>query len=845
MPVSDLPIEAIRSELKVAIRQHQRFVLEAPTGSGKSTQIPQMLLDDGLVDSGCIVILQPRRIATRMLAKRIAFERSVKLGEEVGYQVRFEKHASRNTQILFMTEGILLRKMLGDPALRGIAAILFDEFHERNLYSDLSLAKAKLIQEQHRPDLILGIMSATLDGEKLQEYLNPCARLQCEGRTYPVEITYTTPLKNNREIPVWEKAAIEFVKAVKTGKPGHFLIFMPGAFEISRTIRSIEATPESRPFEVLSLHGELSPDLQDHAVEKSERRKVIVSTNVAETSLTIPGVGVVIDSGLARVPCYDPNRGVNTLLVQPISQASAAQRSGRAGRETPGYCVRLWGKNQHAHRPAFERPEIQRIDLTETLLMLKDAGHFSFSDFPWFEPPTPDRIEHAESLLFDLGATGNHSGNLTDLGRKMAAFPLHPRYSRLFIEAAGRGCLRPAVQLAALGQERSILLPLKDKRNREKREHFLRDGLSSDSDILMELRALHLAIENGFNLDYCRSWSIHSAAARVAHQASQQFLRIAQAQGLHPEPEEWSDWDQLGKCLLTAFSDQLAKRLDGGTLRCELVHDRRGTRRRESVVDNEWFLSTEIEERNIQGGVLVMLGKNTPIEAEWIEELFPNEIMHTDGVFWDQWKKRVRKVARRTFRGIALFEKESLEIEKDLAAAIIAKQVHEGNLRLKKWNHKVESLIERINFVSQHFPEYEIVPIHDDDRITIIEQICYGAVTEKELQSLEVIPAVTDWLTQEQLPMLDLCAPKMIQTVEKGRLKIRYEKGRAILSARIQQLYDHKPVLIADRVPVVYEILAPNQRPVQITEDLDAFWETSYPMIRKDLKGRYPKHEWR
>ena len=844
MSVSDLPIETIRSELKTTLAQCRRFVLQAPTGSGKSTQVPQMLLDEGMIGEGCIVILQPRRIATRMLAKRIASERGANPGGEVGYQIRFENQSSRDTRILFVTEGILLRKMLGDSSLRGVAAILFDEFHERNLFSDLSLAMAKRIQEQSRRDLIVGVMSATLDGEKLQQYLNPCAHLQCEGRTYPVEITHTAAVKNNREIPVWEKAAIEFSKAVKNGLPGNFLVFMPGAYEISRTIQCIEATPESRGFEVLSLHGELAPDLQDYAVARSENRKVIVSTNVAETSLTIPGIGIVIDSGLARIPCYDPHRGVNTLLVQPISHASAAQRAGRAGREMPGHCVRLWGANQHQHRPAFEEPEIHRVDLTETLLMLKSFGETGFSDFPCFEPPASERVEHAEILLHDLGATSVAGGLLTDLGKKMAAFPLHPRYSRLFIEATARGCLRPAVEAAALSQDRPILLPVRDKREEEKREQALLDGAAADSDILMELRALHLAREQHFRTEFCRTLSIHAGAARIADRAASQFLGIAQRQGLIPEPEEWSDWEALGKCMLAAFSDQLAKRLDKGTLRCDLAHGRRGTRRRESLVEGDWFISTDIEERNVQGSVQLMLGRNTPIELDWIEELFPDEIASEDGVFWDPWKKRVRKVARRTFRALILFEKESAEVDKDAAAAIIADQVVQGNLKLKKWNHKVEALIERINFISQHFPEYEIVPIREEDRITLVEQICYGAITEKDLEQAEVLPVVTDWLTQEQLAMLEPCAPEIIQT-ERGRLKIRYEKGRAILSARIQQLYDQSPLLIANRVPVVYEILAPNQRPVQITENLEAFWSSSYPAIRKELKGRYPKHEWR
>ena len=845
MPLSNLPIESIRAQLVDAFKVSPRLVLEAPTGSGKSTQVPQMLVDENIVGDGVIWMLQPRRIAARMLAKRIASERNGKVGDEVGYQIRFDRVATERTRILLVTEGILLRKMLTDPRMTGISAILFDEFHERNLYSDLSLAKAFELQKQNRPDLLIAVMSATLDGKRLEQYLNPCTRIQCEGRTFPVDISYTAPVKNNREVPIWEKTATEFSKSVKSGNLGNHLIFMPGGFEIHRTLRALEACPESRNFKLHALHGELSAEAQDLAVSKSDQKKVIVSTNVAETSLTIPGIEVVIDSGLARIPRYDPNRGVNTILVQAISQASADQRAGRAGREGPGKCIRLWGKNQHLQRPAFETPEIARVDLSETLLMLMASPGVQLESFQWFEVPTAVQVEHAQTLLKDLGATDPHSGAITALGRQLSAFPLHPRYSRLFVEAAQHDCMQLAATIAALSQDRSILLPLNNKRDEEARIETLCDDETQNSDLLMELKAFVMVANKNFDLHYCRQLGVHAGAARTAARMKDQFMRIAERQGLQIEAPQRSDWFAIRRCIFVAFSDFLSKRLDKGTLRCALAHGKKGLRRRESEVDSEWFVSTEIEERNVKGNVQVMLARNSEVDPAWIQEVFPSELRSREQAFWDPWQKRVRKTRQVIFRDILINEKESLEISDDEAAALIAEQVATGELKVKSWNHRVEVLIERINFVSEHFPEYEIAPILPEDRVTLLEQICYGAKTEKDLNSIEVIPAIRQWLTVEQLPMLDTCAPELIQTEGKGKLNLRYENGKVILSARIQQLYDQEPILIAQRVPVVYEMLAPNRRPVQVTEDLQAFWTTSYPMIKKDLKGRYPKHEWR
>ena len=425
-----LPIYEIERDIVARLKTDRRLILSAPTGSGKSTQVPQMLLRHGLLGDGQVVILQPRRLATRLLAARVAQELGVQLGNEVGYQIRFENVTSPRTKIRFVTEGVLLRQMIDDPKLRGVSVLIFDEFHERHLYGDITLACALDLQEQHRPDLNLIVMSATLDAELLEDYLNSrrgelhepqtlppkmgrritppsefgCSILSSEGRVFPVEIEYAAEPGYVDKRPVWEQAAEAFSHYVGSGGEGDVLVFMPGGYEISQTIEAIRHTSEAKGFILLPLHGELSPKDQDAAVARYGQRKVVVSTNVAETSLTIDGIRLVIDSGLARIPRYDPYRGINTLLIEKISQSSADQRTGRAGRTAPGVCMRLWSREEHGHRLVQELPEIKRLDLAEVVLTLKAAGVEDLRKFRWLEPPDEQSLVHAEELLLDLGA---------------------------------------------------------------------------------------------------------------------------------------------------------------------------------------------------------------------------------------------------------------------------------------------------------------------------------------------------------------------------------------------------------------------------------------------------------
>ena len=836
-----LPIYELQPAILAALRAQGRLVLQAPTGSGKSTQVPQMLLEGGLAEGGEIVVLQPRRLATRMLAARVAHERGGRLGDEVGYQIRLDKVVSRRTRIRFVTEGVLLRQMLTDPSLAGIQAILFDEFHERHLYGDITLARALEIQEQARPDLRLVVMSATLDVPGLQAYLAPCELLCSRGRTFPVEIEY---LETSTDRPVWELAADEVERVCQTSE-GDVLIFMPGAYEIGRTIEAVRHGRIGSQCLVLPLHGELPPAQQDAAVARYDRRKVIVSTNVAETSLTIDGVRVVIDSGLAKIARFDPFRGINTLLVERISRASCDQRAGRAGRTAPGVCLRLWTEREHRDRLPQEVPEVRRLDLAEVVLTLKASGVGDVAGFRWLERPEARSLERALTLLADLGAL-DAQGAITSLGRRMLAFPAHPRYARMLLAADELGCVPAVALVAALTQGRTLLRRAEGKGMQENRDTAL--GEDADSDFFLLMRAHEFAEKSGWNAARCQPLGINAMAARESAALADQFLRIARDEGLSTE-SRGSDPEALQRCVLAGFPDQVAMRLDQGTLRCALVHGRKGVLARESVVHHASLLvASEVREIAIRGELEVLLTLGTAIREEWLRELFPEGFSDAVEVRFDSVQRRV--VARRTvrFRDLVLRSKDTDSVDPGKAAALLADEIEAGRAELKAWDYTVEQWILRLNLLAHTFPEWQLPALGPDDRRLLLEQICHGATSYREVKDRPVWPTVRSWLPSSQSALVDDFAPERLEMPNGRRAKIVYAAaGPPTIAARIQDLYGVEGDLrIAQgRIPLVIQVLAPNQRPIQITSNLSTFWKDSYPTIKKELQRKYPKHEWR
>lgn len=841
MDPKQLPIYEVGDRIVAVAREGRRLILRAPTGSGKSTQVPQMLLDHVVGAAGQIVVLQPRRMAARMLASRVASERGEAPGQTVGYQVRMEGKSSAATRILYVTEGILLRRLIGDPELRGVAAVVFDEFHERHLYGDITLARALDLQETSRPDLKIIVMSATLEVGELEKYLAPCDVLESAGRTFPVEIRHAE--RSSGERPPWELAAEAL--AAHAPQEGHALVFMPGAYEIQRTISEIRATSSLRGFGVFALHGEMPAKEQDEAVAPGGGRKIIVSTNVAETSLTIEGVTLVVDSGLARIARHDARRGINTLLVEKISRASADQRAGRAGRTAPGRCVRLWMQKDHEQRAESELPEVKRLDLAEVVLSLKAAGVVDLEKFRWLEPPDPRALSRAVELLADLGAL-DQQGQITKLGEQMLVFPVHPRYARLLLEAEKLGCVKAACLLAALTQGRGLLVKSTSREMDKRRDEMLRDG--AESDVLVQLRAFSVARKSGFDAARCRALGIHAQSARQAAQLAGKFEDIAHAEGLNvtdaPPPEH-----AMEKCMLSAFPDHLARRLDRGTLRCELVHGRRGTLARESVVVAELLVAGEITEiGGREGDVQTLLTLASPVREEWLCEMFPGGFGDETATVFDPVTRGI--VARRLtrFHDLVLRSGPGGEPDPAEAARIFAEKASARDLALPLWNESVEQWIERLNCLAEWMPELELPRIGGDERRFLLEQLAQGVTNYRALKDKDPWPVLRAWLSGLQLAALDACAPERIKLPGGRGARVAYAGGQApVMAARVQDLYGvEAPVTVAGgRVRVRVEVLAPNQRPIQVTDDMGSFWRNTYPQIRAEYARRYPKHEWR
>lgn len=843
-----LPILEIKKSFLDQFQKRRRFLVKAPTGSGKSTQIPQWIADEGISQDQKVLVLQPRRLPARLLAKRVAQERGGELGDEVGYRIRLENRTSSRTRIEYLTEGILTRQILRDPTLRGVGAIFFDEFHERHLEADVALAMSLEIQRKHRPDLKLVVMSATLETKRLQEYLSeegePAPVIESEGRTYPVQIQYHPKPIEDREL-LFEEVAEVCQNQMALHPEGDVLIFMPGAYEIQKTIRALEF--HIRDALILSLHGELPPDQQDAAVQKYLRRKIIVSTNVAETSLTIDGVQIVIDSGWARVSAFDSNRGINTLVVQKISRASSDQRAGRAGRTAPGVCYRLWTQRDHEQRAVQELPEVKRLELSEVALHLKSYGIQDLLGFRWMEPPEKKSLLRAENLLRSLGAIDPQTGTITEIGKQMTAFPAHPRYARMLLEANRLKCVRPVCVIAALTQTRNLLMRPMDRRQAELRKDILGEDLQSDFFRIM--RAWRYAEGCDFDMDKCRTLGIHVQSARTIGPMVQQFLKIAEDQGMDVTERQASE-EMIRRSVLAGFSDQLAVRQDGGTLRCQVAGSRKGVISTDSVVQNaRVVVATEIQE--IEGRekeLTVRLSGVTAIAESWLMEMDEKRFSHGKRFVWDPILKKVLSETFMQFDDLLLESKRRDTPPSAEVSALLADSILEEKMPLPMWNDAVNQWVIRYNCFAQWAPEFELKPFQEEDRRLLVHQLCEGAVSYKEIKERDFLPILETWFSPEVRRTFMKEVPERKELPGGKKAKIEYFADRApVLSATIQALYGVQEdlTIVWGRVPLQIEILAPNQRPIQVTKSLKTFWKETYPILKIELSRRYPKHEWR
>ncbi len=845
-----LPIHEIASDLtkSAALPEKSRILLTAPTGSGKSTEVPGMLADLPEIQ-GRVIVIEPRRMAARLLAGFVAKNRKTNLGQEVGYAVRFDTKYSDKTKILYLTDGVFQRILHENPTLSGISAVIFDEFHERRLAVDIALGRCLDLQENSRPDLRVVVMSATLETGSLADYMAPVKKLEAGGRTFPVEILHRPHrLPQNhrqagpqRETPIWEQATALTREALSLPDPGNILIFLPGTHEIRRTIELLENLAAAKPYDIFPLYSSLPPANQERAIRPSDTPKIIVSTNVAETSLTIPGIRTVIDSGLARASAFDPRRSINTLLIRKISRAAADQRAGRAGRTAPGRCLRLWFTNDHSRRDEFEPPEVHRIDLSEAVLFLKSSGITDPRTFRWLDAPTQASLEKAEHLLHDLHAI-TPTGDLTEIGREMATLPLEPRFARLLIAGLHNGCLAETAFIAAAVQGEGIFVKGKSATGRK-------DFIFPDdpSDFAGEYRAFESAEAMKFDPRRLAPLGIH---ARGARDTAQIFHRLLTLRGgdLRSPPDFHKNSEAVSKSILAAFSDQLAIRLGQGTLSCRLVGNRRGTLDPESCVRNAAaFVACEITEIEARE-TTTRLRLATAIEPSWLEELFPDEIETMDGANYDESRRRVTCLKQKKFRDLVLESKETDQnVPLDAAAEILAKRALTGELVLKNWDSQVEQFTHRLACISKWMPDLGLPTWTEEDRIAAVSQICHGAVSYKEIKNAPVWPVLNDWLSSHQRHLLDTHCPERIRLASGHSAKITYSaENDPFFSAKLAQLKDTRttPTIASGRIPLLVHILAPNNRPWQMTKDIPNFWQNGYPQMKKELAGRYPRHPW-
>jgi ATP-dependent helicase HrpB len=845
MPAStSLPIWKIHADILRTLRGGNRLVLVAPTGSGKTTQVPQMLLDAGIAGEKMIVVLQPRRVAARTVATRVAWEREGKLGAEVGYQIRFDDHTSVGTRICFVTEGILLRWLQDDRSLSKIGAVVFDEFHERNLLSDVALALVKHLQQTQRSDLAMVVMSATLDAEPVAAYLDPCPILISEGQSFPVEVGYLS-MPDQRPITVQAAEAVE--RIIHDESPGDILVFMPGRGEIQGTLDALRGLRTRERVACIPLHGELEPQEQDRAFAPNALRKVIVATNVAETSITIDGIRHVVDSGVARVARYDAERGIGTLLLEPISRASADQRKGRAGRTAPGTCHRLWTVFGHKDREERNTPEIQRSDLAEVVLLLHSLGIREAATFDWLDKPDPQAVVRAERLLTMLGALLD--ADLTPIGRQMLRLPMHPRYSRMLIEASQRGCVPDAALCAALVSGRDLLARLDrdDAQTKAAREMF---EDSADSDFITLMRAYDFAKANGFSFDRCRSYGINAQVARQVEQTCQQILHAAHQQRLYdrdaaPVSPAKSD-EALLRCLMAGFVDQLAKRCTPGKPECDLTDQRQGQLVRESVVtDAAYFVAANLRETPSRQTLLSLA---TAVQPAWIAEMFPQHLSTTVEHLFDAQNKRVAAMKLVRYRDLVIEQKaQQRDLDPIASGRCLAEAHRSGAFDLPLMDHRLKQFIARVNLVHATLPELEFAPFDEAAITTSLARAFTGLTLVKEAQAAPLTSAFHQHLDKGQVSWLDELVPLTLPWPNGGPIKLSYVNDTPEAQVKLQDCFalTAHPTLCEGRLPVQLQLCTPDGKRLAITSDWPSFVAREWPKHRQAVAKKFSGVLWR
>jgi ATP-dependent helicase HrpB len=809
-----LPIDAHLARLREAQASSPNLVLVAEPGAGKTTRVPRMLLEDS--DAGEIWVLEPRRLAARMAARFVAAELGESIGGRVGYRVRFDDATGPRTRLVYMTEALLLRQLLHDPTLRRVRAVVFDEFHGRTLASDFGLATLRHLQRRSRPDLRLLVMSATLDAEPIAAFLGDAPVVRVPGRQHPVEIAHL-PHKDTR--PLESQVAGSVAAQVSAGLDGDVLVFLPGMAEIRRAEGACQRLADRHDLMVVPLHGSLEPGEQDRAVKPAARRKVILSTNVAETSVTIDGVVAVIDSGLAREASHDPWSGIATLRLGAISQAAATQRAGRAGRTRPGRCQRLYTLVDYKNRPAHSPPEAQRLDLTEMTLLLAALGLPPLAALPCVEPPPQAAAAAAHALLTRLGALVD--GGLTPLGRKLASLPLHPRLGRLILAADAVG--QPRIGCAAAA-----------RLSEEEGPGFgavARTLAPSDVELLLLKDAAH------------ETRALEGQLARLVG---------ADSGGRRGRPSA-AEEDALARAILAAFPDRVARRLPplghrDGELELQLAGGGRAYLSPASAVrDAEFLVAVAAQSRQATGRPRTLVHVAQAISPDWLLEDETGALQEEDTVAWNGAQERVERVSRITYDGLVLDESRSLDVPEALATPALQAAARTRGAEAFVDREVYEAWRARVLFVQGQDASLRLVDPEADGLDAALAALCAGKRSFAELRADNLLAALEAGWPPGAHAALARLAPTHVTLPGGRRLAVHYERDKPPwVESWLQDFFGSArgPTVANGRVPLTLHLLAPNRRPVQVTSDLAGFWQRHYPELKKALSRRYPRHAW-
>ena len=820
--ISRLPVASILDALRSVLRDNPAVVLVAPPGAGKTTAVPLVLLDENWLSGRRLLLLAPRRLAARAAAHRMASLLDQPVGETVGYRVRMESRVGPQTRIEVVTEGVLTRMLQRDPSLAGVGLVIFDEFHERSLDADLGLALCRDIQGVLNEDLRLLVMSATLDPAPVAALLDDAPLIRCDGRIFPVETRYVDRPATQ---PV-ERTVVRVVRQSAARGEGNLLVFLPGAPEIRRVARSLEEENLPSGWHVSPLYGNMSRERQGAAISPppAGQHKVVLATSIAETSLTIEKIGVVVDSGLQRAPRFDPGSGMTRLVTLPVSRASADQRRGRAGRLGPGICYRLWSQTAHPTLAPYNRPEILDTDLADLALELAAWGLDDPDSLRWLDPPPAAAFLQARRLLAELGALDHH-GKITPHGRHMAALPVHPRLAHMILSALQEKMGRTACDIAAILSERDPL-------------HFI--GRERDADLKLRLDALHAyKAKKPFPIHGC---TVDSSAVRHILKVS---AVIQQRLGVNKKTDEVSE---PGRLLAWAYPDRIGRQRPGTPGRF-LLSGGRGAffDPPEPLSASEYLVAAHLDGDRREARIFMAAAT----DKDRLLEQFAHRIRWQETVTWDSRRQAVSAVRRRILGALTLESETLSNPDPEAAMAAMISAIRETGIDMLPWTRALRSWQARVMLLARIDADGGPWPDITDTRLSgtledWLAPYLSGMTRLKELGKKDFSTALRNLLSWRQQGRIDELAPTHITVPSGSRLPIDYGEPVPVLAVRIQEMFGTAttPSIAGGRIPLMLHLLSPAGRPAQITRDLAGFWQTGYPEVKKELKGRYPKHPW-